>query len=101
MFLNLASKSVFVIKLVISGILFLTAVNDELIARPLILGILPSTSVILESKSVFFLTKLITNNFFIYFINLIIESISICTKFSSSNKITSIDSFCFKYFYIS
>ena len=54
MFLNLASKSVFVIKLVISGILFLTAVNDELIARPLILGILPSTSVILESKSVFF-----------------------------------------------
>ena len=50
---NLASKSVFVIKLVISGILFPTAVNGELVARPLILGILPSTSVILESKSVF------------------------------------------------
>ena len=56
---NLASKSVFVIKLVISGILFSTAVNDELVARPLILGILPSTSVILESKSVF-LTRLVT-----------------------------------------
>ena len=51
---NLASKSVFVTKLVISGILFSTAVNDELVARPLILGILSSTSVILESKSVFF-----------------------------------------------
>ena len=54
MFLNLALKSVFVIKLLISGILFSTAVNDELVARPLILGILPSTSVILESKSIFF-----------------------------------------------
>ena len=58
MFFNLASKSVFVIKLVISGILFSTAVNDKLVAKPLILGILPSTSVILESKSV--LTKLVT-----------------------------------------
>ena len=53
MFLNLALKSVFVIKLVISGILFSTTVNDELVARPLILDILPCTSVILESKSVF------------------------------------------------
>ena len=51
-YFNLASKSVFVIKL-ISGILFSTAVNDELVVRPLILGILPSTSLILESKSVF------------------------------------------------
>ena len=51
---KLASKPVFVIKLVLSGILFSTAVNDELVARPLMLGILPSTSVILESKSVFF-----------------------------------------------
>ena len=50
---NLASKSVFVIKLVISGILFSTAINDELVARPLIFGILPSASVVLESKSVF------------------------------------------------
>ena len=51
---NLASRSVFVIRLVTSGILFPTAVNAELVARPLILGILPSTSVILELKSVFF-----------------------------------------------
>ena len=48
---NLASKSVFVTRLVISGILFSTAVNAELLARPLMLGILPSTSVILELKS--------------------------------------------------
>ena len=45
---NLASKSVLVTKLVTSGILLSMAVNDELVARPLILGILPSTSVILE-----------------------------------------------------
>ena len=45
---NLASKSVFVTRLVISDILFSTAVNAELVARLLILGILPSISVILE-----------------------------------------------------
>ena len=50
---NLASKFVFVTKLVTSGILFSTAVNAELVARPLILGILLSTSVILELKSTF------------------------------------------------
>ena len=49
MVFNLALKSVFVIKLVISGIFFSTALNDELVARPLVLGILHSTSVILES----------------------------------------------------
>ena len=59
MFFNLASKSVFVIKLVISGSLFSTAGNNELVAKPLILGILPSTSVILESKSAC-ITKLVT-----------------------------------------
>ena len=64
MVFNLASKSVFVIKLVISDILFSAAVNDELVARPLILGILPSTSVILELKSVF-LTKLVTSGNFL------------------------------------
>ena len=64
MFFNLASKSIFVTELAMSGILFSTAVNDELVARPLILGILPSTSVILESKSVFFLTKLVTSRIF-------------------------------------
>ena len=56
---NLASQSAFVTKLVTSGILFSSAVNAELVARPLILVILPSTSVILESKSVF-LAKLVT-----------------------------------------
>ena len=50
---NLASKSVFVTKLLTSGILFSTDVNAELVPRPLILGILPSTSVMLESKFVF------------------------------------------------
>ena len=43
MLFNLASKSVFVTKLVTSGILFSTVVNAELVARPLTLGILPST----------------------------------------------------------
>ena len=38
---NLASKSVFVAKLVISGILFSTVVNAELVARPLTLGFYP------------------------------------------------------------
>ena len=45
MFFNLASKSVFVIKLVISGILFSTAVNVEAAAKPRISGILFSTAV--------------------------------------------------------
>ena len=43
MFFNLASKSVFVIKLVISGILFSTTVNA--VAKPLTSGILFSTAV--------------------------------------------------------
>ena len=45
MFFNLASKSVFVIKLVISGILFSTAVNAQAAAKPLTSGILSSTAV--------------------------------------------------------
>ena len=45
MFFNLASKSAFVIKLVISGILFSTAVNAEAVAKPLTSGILFSTAV--------------------------------------------------------
>ena len=53
-FLNLASKSVFFAKLLTSGILFSTAVNAESVARPVILGILPSISVVLAFKSVFF-----------------------------------------------
>ena len=86
MFFNLTSKSVFVIKLLISGILFLTAVNDELVARPLILGILPSTSVILESKSVF-LTKPLTSGIFLSTLSILsskalvsIENLVLVTK---------------------
>ena len=44
----------FFTKLLKSGILFSTAVNAELVARPVILGILLSTSIILAFKSVFF-----------------------------------------------
>ena len=70
---NLASKSVFVArtvisgilfsavvnaeveaKLLISGILFPTAVNTDFVANPLMFGILRSTSVILVLKSAFF-----------------------------------------------
>ena len=55
---NLASKSVLVTRLVTLGILFSTAVNTELVARPVILGMLPSISITLASKSTF-LTKLV------------------------------------------
>ena len=41
-------------KLLTSGILFSAAVNAELVAKPVILGTLPSNSVILAFKSVFF-----------------------------------------------
>ena len=58
---NLASEFVFVTRfLTFVSILFSTAVSAELVARLLILGILFSTSVILELKSVF-LTKLLTS----------------------------------------
>ena len=40
-------------KLVISGILFSTVINAEVVAKPLILGILLSVSVILALQSVF------------------------------------------------
>ena len=43
----------FLTKLLTFGILFSNAVNTELVAKPLILDILPSISVILELKSVF------------------------------------------------
>ena len=45
-------------KLLASGISFLTAVNGELVAKPVMLGILSSISVILAFKSAF-LTKLL------------------------------------------
>ena len=63
-FLNLALKSAFLIKLLTFDILFSTAVNAELVARPVILGILPSVSVILTLKSVF-LTKPLMSGIFL------------------------------------
>ena len=64
-FLNLASKSVFVTKLLTSGILFSTAVNAELVPRPAILGIFLSISVILAFKSVFLLIHLYQKFFYL------------------------------------
>ena len=43
-----------------SGILFSAAVNAELVARPVILGVLPSILVILAFKSVFLATSLVS-----------------------------------------
>ena len=50
---TLVLESVFLTNLLTSGILFSTAVNAKLVANPLMLGILPSTSVILELKFIF------------------------------------------------
>ena len=47
-FTNFCVIVCFLTKLLTLGILFSTAVNAELVAKPLILGILPSISVILE-----------------------------------------------------
>ena len=54
------------------GILFSIVVNAELVANLLILSILPSTSVILELKSVF-LTKPLTSCFFVYLTDFIFK----------------------------
>ena len=61
MFFNLESKSVFVIKLVMSGIFFSTAINAEDLAKPLTSGILFSTSV----NSVLLAKPLISGIFFL------------------------------------
>ena len=63
---------VFFTKLLTSGILFSTVVNAELVAKPLILGTLPSISVTLALKSVF-LTKLLTGIFFVYLADFIFK----------------------------
>ena len=57
---NLPSKSVFVTRLVISGILFSTAVNADFIAKALISGILFSTA----AKADFLTKSLISGIFF-------------------------------------
>ena len=51
-------------KLLTSGILFSTAVNSELVAKQVMLGILPFISVTLVLKSVF-LTKLLISDIFL------------------------------------
>ena len=51
---TLVLKSVFLTKLLTSGILFSTAVNFELVVKPVMLGILPYFSATLVLKSVFF-----------------------------------------------
>ena len=63
---NLASKSVFVTRLLTSGLLFSTAVNAELLAKPLILGILSYIKLTLVLKSVFLTKPLILGIFFVY-----------------------------------
>ena len=52
-FFQFSVKICFFTKLLTSGILFSTAFYSGLVARPVILGILPSISVILALKSVF------------------------------------------------
>ena len=70
MFFNLASKFLFVIKLVISDILFSTAVNAEVVAKPLISGMLFSTSV----NSVLLAKPIISGIFFkIYQCSLLVQ----------------------------
>ena len=53
----------FLPKLLTLGILFSTAVNAELVANPVILGILFSISVILAFKSVLLARSLVLGNF--------------------------------------
>ena len=54
---------IFFTRLITSGILFLTAVNAESVARPAILGILPSISVILAFKSEFLARSFVSGIF--------------------------------------
>ena len=65
-FSNFSIKICFLTKLLTSGILFSAAVNSELVAKPVMLGILPSISVTLVLKSVF-LTKVLISGIFCLF----------------------------------
>ena len=51
-------KSVFLTKLLTSGILFPTPVNAELVTKPLIIGFLPSISLPVAFKSAFLTSPL-------------------------------------------
>ena len=53
----------FLTRLLTLGILFSTAVNAELVAKPVMLGILLSVSVILEFKSAFLARSLVSGIF--------------------------------------
>ena len=64
-------------KLLTSGILFSTAVNAKLVATSVILGILPSISVILAFKSVFLARSLVSGIF-------LSESLILFSKFDLS-----------------
>ena len=81
MFFNLVSKPVFVIKLVISGILFSTAVNAEVVVKPLTSGILFSTAVnsVLLAKplisGIFFSTlSILSSRSLVSVVNLVLEA---------------------------
>ena len=62
-FTNVCAIVCFLTKLLTFGILFSTAVNAELVAKPLILGILFSISVILELQSVLLINALVSGTF--------------------------------------
>ena len=62
-FINFCVIVCFLTKLLTFGISCSIAVNAELVAKPLILGILPSISVILELRSVFLSKPLVSGNF--------------------------------------
>ena len=70
-FLNLCIVTVFFIKLLTSGILFSTAVNSELVAKPAMLCILHSISVTLVLKSVFFLIKVLISGIFLSILSIL------------------------------
>ena len=58
---------IFLTKLLTFAVLFSTAVNAEVVAKPLILGVLPSISVILALKSVFLMRPLVSGILFLIF----------------------------------
>ena len=68
--LTLVLKSVFLTKLLTSGILFSTTVKADFVAKSLISGILPYISVTLALKSVF-LTKLVASGIFLSILSIL------------------------------
>ena len=60
------SESVFFTKILASGILFPTAVNAELVAKPVMLGIIFSMSVIVGFKSVFLARTFVSGFYYLH-----------------------------------